>query len=82
MVFDCPQSDINETVESGETSAIVFWLEPFAIDLSSTRLQEQSHFPGDEFDLGVTKVTYVFEDESNNSAICQFSVNVLLGEMR
>ncbi|PIK57645.1 hyalin [Apostichopus japonicus] len=72
----CPQSVV-ETVELGVTSVPVFWVEPTVTDISGTeRLDDRSHQPGQSFMVGLTTVTYVFSDASNNIARCTFNVIV------
>ena len=37
---------------------------------------QKSHQPGSEFAAGVTTVSYIFEDSSQNQKTCEFDVSV------
>ncbi|KAJ8041828.1 Hyalin [Holothuria leucospilota] len=70
-------ADVEQTIELGETGAVVFWSEPTATDISgSTRLQSRSHNPGSTFSVGETTITYIFRDAAGNTASCMFLVIV------
>ncbi|XP_071826140.1 hyalin-like isoform X5 [Apostichopus japonicus] len=75
-ISNCFENGIIETVEIGESSGNVFWVEPTATDLSEITIS-RSHAPGTEFSLGITMVTYIFFDNFENVALCMFSVTVL-----
>ena len=76
MISDCP-SNIPATISPGETSAIVTWDEPAAVDDSTGAVDvTKSHTPGFLFPVGDTQVTYTFTDSSMNSASCFFTVSV------
>lgn len=51
--------------------------QPNATDNSGEAyLTHQSHFSGDIFTVGITKVTFIFEDFSGNQGNCSFNVIV------
>ena len=76
-VLEFCHDDITETVEGGEESKLVHWSDPVASDLSgNVSLSFQSHFSGDRFPVGNTKVTYIFVDSSGNSKLCEFYVRI------
>ncbi|PIK61977.1 putative hyalin [Apostichopus japonicus] len=64
-------------VELGVTSAVAFWVEPTATDVSGTAtLLSRSNGPGESVPLGTTIVNYIFTDASSNTATCTFSITV------
>ena len=74
VISGCPQS-ATYTVPLGTLGTIARWTEPTAIDDSGgqpTKLQ--SHQSGDSFMVGVTQVTYIFSDQANNQATCEFTI--------
>ena len=74
VIFGCPQSS-TYTVEFGTTSRVVTWTEPTATDNSGGQPTGfKSHQPGERFPDGTTQVTYIFSDQSQNSALCSFAV--------
>jgi hypothetical protein len=72
---NCP-ADINVSNDLGECGAVVSWVEPTASDNCPGFVTDQTHFPGDYFDVGCTTVTYTVTDASGNEAICEFEVCV------
>ena len=80
VIINCPL-DINKSAEVGTTHTPVEWLVPSAIDqFGSVTVTYASHKPGDQFAVGSTSmISYHFEDESFNQAICNFSVTVTEG---
>ena len=72
--------DVTEIINFGGFGAVVNFQEPTATDNSgSVSVQSRSHSPGQFFQTGTTPVTYVFVDQSGNTADCVFSVNVIEG---
>ncbi|XP_072172386.1 uncharacterized protein [Diadema setosum] len=71
-------SDITQTVELGTSSVQVFFTEPTASDISGqATLLSRTAGPGDTFPVGATSVTYIFTDNSGNTAApCTFTVTV------
>lgn len=68
-------------VELGVTSAVAFWVEPTATDVSGTAmLLSRSIGPGESVPLGTTIVNYIFTDASSNTATCTFSITVSPGK--
>ena len=80
VITGCPE-DITVPSDPGSCSATVTWDEPDATDnctLPANLVWVRSHLPGSTFNAGVTVVTYVVKDESDNeSAACTFTVTVL-----
>ncbi|XP_072045206.1 hyalin-like [Amphiura filiformis] len=74
-ISECPH-DIEITTELGNLNATITWQEPTASDLSGSPRRTQSHEPGTVFPIGITPVTYSFEDISNNTATCRFLISV------
>lgn len=76
-INNCP-TNIEVTVELGTTGTLVSWSEPTATDLSGpVSLTTRTNAPGSLFPLGITAVTYRFEDSSGNPAVCSFTVTVV-----
>jgi hypothetical protein len=80
VVVDCP-TNISQSNDNGNCSAIVTWIEPTATDNCSSAgniTWTKSHNPGSVFNVGTTTVTYQAEDEAGNlSAVCSFDVTVI-----
>ncbi|XP_072045209.1 hyalin-like [Amphiura filiformis] len=75
-VLNCP-SDIRTTTEVGIDQVPVFWIEPIGIDESGrTSVIQRSHAPGQLFAIELTQVSYLFSDDADNRAFCNFSVTV------
>ncbi|XP_071819452.1 uncharacterized protein [Apostichopus japonicus] len=76
VITGCP-GDVTAFVPADANSAVVTWTEPTATDNSQVQLSlTQSHFPGSQFPLGTTPVSYTFTDASGNLATCSFNVIV------
>ena len=74
VISGCPQS-ATYTVPLGTLGTIARWTEPTAIDDSGVvPTSIQSHQSGDNFMVGVTQVTYIFSDQANNQATCEFTI--------
>ncbi|XP_072046222.1 hyalin-like [Amphiura filiformis] len=72
----CPK-DISEDIELGDTETRIRWSDPVVYDISgNVTLVTQNHLPGDNFTVGKTEVTYVYEDGSKNQAACVFHVTL------
>eukprot|EP00057_Strongylocentrotus_purpuratus_P029685 XP_011684159.1 PREDICTED: hyalin [Strongylocentrotus purpuratus] len=71
-------SSIVQTVELGTASAQVFYTEPTASDVSGQAiLESRTNMPGDSFPVGTTTVTYIFADNSGNTADdCSFTITI------
>ncbi|XP_071961171.1 uncharacterized protein [Antedon mediterranea] len=75
-IVNCPAEFIT-TTDAGLYTAYVSFTAPNATDNSGGMLNVQSNYePGDLFMFGSTNVSYTFQDESNNTALCQFTVIV------
>ncbi|KAJ8041635.1 Hyalin [Holothuria leucospilota] len=77
VIMDCPSGIMAVLPQNAQTVAVTWSPEPTATDNSGTvSLASQSHPSGFEFSVGMTTVTYVFVDPSNNEAVCSFIVAV------
>ncbi|XP_072045211.1 hyalin-like isoform X2 [Amphiura filiformis] len=77
VIIYCPV-DIYEYAELGTSQLAVNWIEPTAFDQHGTiTLMNSTHKSGDLFLANsTTEVSYLFVDDSHNSASCSFSVTV------
>ncbi|XP_071814821.1 uncharacterized protein [Apostichopus japonicus] len=76
-VYGCPD-DVTREVSPEIGFTFVIWEEPTAIDrVGEVTLTYQSHDVGDAFSVGETLVTYKWEDNSGNTADCEFYVTVI-----
>ncbi|XP_072051694.1 uncharacterized protein [Amphiura filiformis] len=72
-----PLNDIELTIPLGIGGTTATWTEPIATDnCGPTSLNSRTHAPGDFFNTGETRVSYVFSDESGNFVTCAFNVQV------
>ncbi|XP_070554592.1 hyalin-like [Ptychodera flava] len=72
----CP-SDVIQNTDAGLPTASVTWTAAIATDNSGlTPTSSATHTSGDNFPIGVTAVTYTFEDGSSNTADCTFTITV------
>ncbi|KAJ8041572.1 Hyalin [Holothuria leucospilota] len=77
VISNCPV-DQTVTVELGSATGRAFWMEPTATDISGeVSIVLLSNSPGDDFPIGPTTVTYIFSDESDNTATCTFIITVV-----
>ncbi|XP_072044883.1 uncharacterized protein [Amphiura filiformis] len=74
VVSGCPP-DIEATTELGTTETVVSWIEPTATDQSSISTV-QTHSPGEEFNVGITHVAYIYTDAGGTKAACTFTITV------
>ena len=73
-ITSCPQP-ATYSVSFGFPSTIATWTEPTATDDCPGALSRiQSHSSGQEFQVGVTQVRYIFSDTAGNQATCQFTI--------
>ena len=79
-MIGCPLN-IVDSVQLGVPGKIVTWEEPTSNDNSGvSSMTSRTHAPGTFFLVDVTTVTYVFSDESGNTAECSFTVNIVEGK--
>ncbi|XP_072169503.1 uncharacterized protein [Diadema setosum] len=72
----CP-ANIIRTIELGQTSIVVTWIEPTATDISGVaNIVSRTSNSGDSFSPGTTDVIYTFADGSGNTASCTFAITV------
>ena len=75
-VYGCP-ADIRRTTNIKSQEVAVTWTDPWAYDKSGkVLLFHQTHQSGENFDIGLTPVSYTFADQSDNVAVCNFIVIV------
>jgi len=67
--------DMVQDNDADACSAVVTWAAPLAADNCSV-IMTSSHNPGDNFDVGVTTVTYTATDPSGNSTAVNFDITV------
>ena len=76
----CP-GDINETAQVGTSSAEIFFDDANATDNSGTvTLASQSHTSGSSFNIGMTTVTFTYEDGNGNTGNCSFLITISEGK--
>ncbi|XP_072014221.1 hyalin-like [Amphiura filiformis] len=75
-VTGCP-GPVTEMISAGTNTAVIFWTEPTATDNSGmTPTVTQSYRPGQSFPVGTTQVSYSFNDQAGNNAVCSFTVTI------
>ncbi|XP_070547322.1 hyalin-like [Ptychodera flava] len=75
-ILYCPQ-DMELDLMQDQAVVMANWTEPLAIDNSGQVSWSQDYFSGEEFPVGITIVTYVATDPSQNTATCQFTITVI-----
>ncbi|XP_022087341.1 hyalin-like, partial [Acanthaster planci] len=79
-MIECP-GDIEVDADMGENFAIVDWFPPNVTDNSGESITPMlSHSSGDQFGIGPTIVIVNATDSHSNTALCNFTVNVLDNE--
>ncbi len=73
-IYGCPD-DLTFILNAGNTSAVVDWQEPVAVDNCDVMGFEPTIEPGVTFQTGVTTVRYTATDGANTS-ICTFEVSL------
>ncbi|MFC2110852.1 HYR domain-containing protein [Bacteroidota bacterium] len=74
-LYSCT-SDITQSTDAGNCSALVNWTAPIIIDNCTGATLTSTHTPGSSFPIGTTTVTYTATDASSNTANCSFNVTV------
>ncbi len=74
VVITCP-SDITRVVDGVVGKTSVSWSVPDSADQTKVKV-ESSHSPGDQFNIGDTRVTYWFYQYDNGRFIARCSFNV------
>ena len=75
MISNIPENQ-ERFVAPGATTLAVSWTSPTASDNSEIVTLTSTKMPGDEFDLGITTVTYTAVDPSNNMVMRDFTVTL------
>ena len=76
VIYGIPEKLRNKT-DHGVPNARVWWEEPTASDNSGSFKMTSTHRPGDSFPIGLTNVTYIAVDPSNNTANSTFTIEVV-----
>jgi gliding motility-associated-like protein len=78
-IINCP-NDITVFTDAGQCGAIVSWVAPDVTDNCAVESFESTHISGQEFQVGLTEVTYTAIDPSGNTTTCSFSIVVIDNE--
>ena len=76
MFLFCP-SDQTVTLNSGSSTKVVRWSEPFATDNTIGYMLSTNVTSGTRFSVGATVVQYVAMDLFGNDETCVFTITVL-----
>ncbi|XP_072175625.1 uncharacterized protein [Diadema setosum] len=77
--IDCP-SDITRTLAVGASRRRVTWSTPIVIDNTISIMMTSNVSSGSLFAAGDTVVAYTATDQSNNEAMCYFTVTIIDSE--
>ena len=69
-------TNITQNTYYGLATAVVSWVEPYAIDNSGPTTLTFSHSPGSTFSIGVTPVEYTAVDDSGNKVTSMFVIDI------
>ena len=69
-------ANITHNTYYGLATAVVSWVEPYAIDNSGFPTLTSSHSPGSSFSIGVTHVEYTAVDGSGNKVTSMFVIDI------
>lgn len=74
LITSCPESI---TVNTDSDREVIMWEVP-TTNQEDLTAEYSSHSPGTSFPIGITRVTYIFYDDTRrNSATCSFLVTVV-----
>ena len=76
VITGCPTGTITVSTLAGECYGVATWGIVTATDDCHIATWSQTHQSGQQFNIGLHTVTYVFEDTSGNTATCTFNVEV------
>ena len=74
--FQGAPGDISQNNDPTQATAVVSWVEPTATDNLGGVTLTSNHFPGDNFAIGLTNITYKAIDQTGNEAVISFIVEV------
>ena len=74
IILNIP-SNITQSTDKGLPTALVYWIEPVAVDNSGIQTLTSTHTPGSSFNIGVTIVTYTSVDAAGHNTSQLFSVS-------
>jgi len=76
VISNCP-GNISVNADQSGCTANVNWIAPTAMDnCAGSVIPTSTHNPNDNFALGITIVTYTFNDGNGNQSTCSFTVEV------
>ena len=75
IILNIP-SNISQSTDNGLPTALIYWIEPVAVDNSGVQTLKSTHTPGSSFNIGVTIVTYTAVDAAGHKTTQLFSVSV------
>ncbi|XP_072026259.1 hyalin-like [Amphiura filiformis] len=78
--FSNAPGDIVTNTNYGEAYASVTWMPPTILENSGVHTLTSDYNPGDNFNIGVTLVTYMASDSSGNVAVHTFTITVIDNE--
>ncbi|XP_072026508.1 uncharacterized protein [Amphiura filiformis] len=78
--FSNAPDDIVTNTSYGQPYASVTWVSPTILENSGVHTLTSDYNPGDNFTIGVTLVTYMASDSSDNVAVHTFTITVLDNE--
>ncbi|XP_071961221.1 uncharacterized protein [Antedon mediterranea] len=76
-IFDSCKERITKVIPANKQQTIVSWIEPTATDNVGIENVTTTHFPGSNFKVGISLVTYTAVDVNGNKAECSFFVDVV-----
>jgi len=76
----CPKEYQVKSIDTLMEKTIVSWESPQVSDNCAVLSLVSNHQPGNEFDLGVTEVRYLAEDENGNQASCAFNIELFINQ--
>jgi hypothetical protein len=79
-VFSGVPVDLTLPTDIGKATVIATWTAPTAADNVGVVNLVSSHYPGVEFPVGASQVTYMATDAAGNKALATFTVTVADGE--
>jgi large repetitive protein len=74
VISNCPGTITQNLINACES--VISWTPPTANDNCSVASFSSTHNPGDQFDVGMTPVTYTATDAYGNTTTCAFDVIV------
>ncbi|XP_071961224.1 uncharacterized protein [Antedon mediterranea] len=76
-IFDSCKERVTKVIPANKQQTIVSWIAPTATDNVGIENVTTTHFPGSNFKVGISLVTYTAVDVNGNEAECSFFVDVV-----